>query len=61
MLEAYRTIPPEEREGLSVEEFIVILSEYLPEEVRRNYYDQSPKLQQYVRSSEDERLRELYP
>ncbi len=38
-----------------------LLPSHLPEEVRHSYYKQSPKLQQYVTSSEDERLKELYP
>lgn len=61
MLEAYRTIPAEELADASISTFLITLSEHLPEEFRRSYYAQSPKLRNYVASSEDERLKALYP
>jgi hypothetical protein len=61
MLEAYKVIPPEELTDLPLLEFITKLSEQLPEEFRRTYFSQSPKLRNYVAASEDERLKELYP
>jgi hypothetical protein len=41
-------------------EFIIKISEQLPEAFRQTYLSQSPKLQQYVAASGDERLKELY-
>ncbi len=61
MLEAYHAVPAEELADLAMQEFIMKISELLPEEFRREYYGQSPKLRAYVTASKDERLRELYP
>ncbi len=61
LVEAYRAIPTEELEDLPVLEFMITVSEQLPEEFRSAYYAQSPKLRAYVSASNDERLQELYP
>ncbi len=61
MLEAYQAIPPEELADLPAPEFMMKISEQLPEEFRESYFEQSPKLRNYVAVSDDERLKALYP
>jgi len=61
MFDAYNTIPKEKLSTLTLEEFILKVSENLPEDFRKDYYHHSPKLQNYVTSSDDANLKKLYP
>ncbi len=61
MIEAYNAIPPEELANVSLAEFLLKISESLPEDFRQAYFEESPKLRNYVAGSDDENLKTLYP
>ena len=61
MIDAYKEIPHQELVTLTVAELLKRISENLSDEFRRQYYQQSPKLRNYVQSSKDDNLLELYP
>jgi len=61
MIDAYKEIPHEELATLTVAELVKRISENLSDEFRRQYFQQSQKLHDYVQSSKDDYFRELYP
>lgn len=60
MYRAYEQIPEDERAELSLHELMVEVSKNLPVNIRKQYFERSEKLQEYVASSRGDDLRPLY-
>ncbi len=60
MLDSFRNIPAGELANLTLKEFVTTVSEYLPQDLRQEYCQQSPKLQEYIKSPDSSFLRGLY-
>ena len=60
MMLAYESSSPGELTDLSLLEFVIAISKNLPADFRKEYYQQSQKLRNYVRDSESSFLIDLY-
>ncbi len=60
MYRAYEQIPEDERAELSLHELMVEVSKNLPVNIRKQYFERSEKLQEYVASSRGDDLRPWY-